>query len=186
MANNGRVLTSPEIWLDDSSWLPVGSLLLLQGCVAISLTENMELKTNVQIVKFNWAGSQPVTHSPVTKDRQRLDRFVSSKKEKLQNRQNKTLAQIHLRPLCYLGNSQSGVHVVRKTALNYSERENVRQTCGHSPPNMGLKTRCMHHVRVFYLAHGDRIMAHLDIICKGCPFLLMEELFNLIDLTKPM
>ena len=78
------------------------------------------------------------------------------------------------------------VHVVRKTALNYSERENVRQTCGHSPPNMGLKTRCMHHVRVFCLAHGDLIMAHLEIICKGCPFLLMEELFNLIDLTKPM
>ena len=74
------------------------------------------------------------------------------------------------------------VHVVRKTALNYSERENVRQTCGHSPPNMGLKTRCMHHVRVFCLAHGDRVMAHLDI----CPFLLMDELFNLIDLTKPM
>lgn len=82
MANNGRVLTSPEIWLDDSSWLPVGSLLLLQGCVAISLTENMELKTNVQIVKFNWAGSQPVTHSPVTKDRQRLERFVGSRKRK--------------------------------------------------------------------------------------------------------
>ena len=35
-----------------------------------------------------------------------------------------------------LGNSQSGVQVVRKTALNYSERENFTQARGHCRPNI--------------------------------------------------
>ena len=48
-----------------------------------------------------------------------------------------TWTQIHLRPFwrC-LGNSQSGVQVVRKTALNYSERENFTQARGHCRPNI--------------------------------------------------
>ena len=48
-----------------------------------------------------------------------------------------TWTQIHLRPFwrC-LGNSQSGVQVVRKTALNYSERENFTAARGHCRPNI--------------------------------------------------
>ena len=87
----------------------------------------------------------------------------------------KDAAQIHLRPLCYLGNLQSGVHVVRKTALNYSERENVRQTCGHTPPNMWLARRCMHHVTAINLTHRNHIydiFAHylqrMSLSIDGC------------------
>ena len=88
---------------------------------------------------------------------------------------HRTLAQIHLCPLCYLGNLQSGVHVVRKTALNYSERENFRQTCGHTPPNMGLARRCMYHVTAINLTHRDHIddiFAHylqrMSLSIDGC------------------
>ena len=88
---------------------------------------------------------------------------------------HKTLAQINLCPLCYLGNLQSGVQVVRKIALNYSERENVRQTCGHTPPNMGLARRCMHHVTAINLTHRDHIydiFAHylqrMSLSIDGC------------------
>ena len=141
----------------------------------------MELKTNVQIVKFNWAGSQPVTHSPVTKDRQRLDRFVSSKKEKLQNRQNKTLAQIHLRPLCYLGNSQSGVHVVRKTALNYSERENFQADLWSYTTRYGVAKESGYS---HSLDTSQPFMAHLPIIRKGCLLQLTDVRFNWLGPTN--
>ena len=87
----------------------------------------------------------------------------------------KTFARIHLRPLCYLGNLQSGVHVVRKTALNYSEREKLTQTCGHTPPNMGLAMRCMYHVTAINLTHRDHIcdtFAHylqrMSLTIEGC------------------
>ena len=74
-----------------------------------------------------------------------------------------TLAQIHLRPLCYLGNSQSGVHVVRKTALNYSERENFQADLWSyseydTPPDMGL---ARHQVTAIHLTHRN----HLWHIC---------------------
>ena len=59
-----------------------------------------------------------------------------------------------------------------------------RQTCGHTPPNMGLAGRCMHHVIVIHLTHCNHYMAHLHIICIGCLLQLTDVLFNWMGPTN--
>ena len=125
MANNGVVVTSPEIWLDDScSLLAAGNLLLLpQGCAAILATENMEMELLEQRIRTY---KIPITQSAVETKLpmlytgrnyweysflQFLDSLsVVKSKSRHSLLGRMALEQIHLRLVaCCLGNSQIGV-----------------------------------------------------------------------------
>ena len=112
---------------------------------------------------------------------------VGSKKRKNDTGKNvshKTLAQIHLRPLCFLGNSQSGVHVVRKTALNYSERENFEADLWSYSTRYGVGKEMYASGYSHSLDTSQPFMAHLQIMCKGCLLQLMDVLFNWMGPTN--
>ena len=108
MANNGAVLTSPEIWLDDSCLLlAAGNLLLTQGCAAILATENMEmelLETKLPMLHtcrnyWEYSCLQFLDLLSVVKSKSRHPLLGWT-----------ALEQIHLRLVaCCLGNSQIGV-----------------------------------------------------------------------------
>ena len=121
MANNGAVVTSPEIWLDDSCLLlAAGNLLLLpQGCAAILATENMEMELLEQRIRTYkipsplWRQNYPCfTLVELRIFFHTVFRFAFCSKSKSRHPLLgwTALEQIHLRLVaCCLGNSQIGV-----------------------------------------------------------------------------
>ena len=97
---------------------------------------------------------------------------------------HKTLAQINLCPLCYLGNLQSGVQVVRKTALNYSERESFQADLWSYSTRYGVGKEMYASGYSHLLDTSQPFMALLHIICKGCLLQLTDVLFNCMGLTN--